>query len=369
MTGPHWQPLSVRLENAIVAYARYLGKAVLAFEPGCSLSAPRQFADGIGRLSASLLLLVAITAIDDRVPPTPSLLLVGWLWFLGTLVPMIGIVQVGVQAMADRYAYLPFIGLFIMICWLLADLADRRRITPAWQCGNQSRDSAGAGNRRAPATGSLAGQQSDLVAGRRAGNAGGAGESQELGGGRCAGSCLPQTWRCGRGGTAFPRGHDHQPFRPGRNVNFGTYEQRERNLPAAIEQYKKVIAMTQNTARQDAQSRAQAFSNMGFAYIDLREYPQAKASFEQGVQLNPDDARSWLGIALASHRSGDLNAAIDAYTRSLNIAAVDWEYLLLARALADNGRHDEAAVATRRAAGISQNFGQAQKIAASMLAK
>lgn len=47
--------------------------------------------------------------------------LVGWLWFLGTLIPMIGLVQVGAQAMADRYAYLPFIGLFIMICWGVAE--------------------------------------------------------------------------------------------------------------------------------------------------------------------------------------------------------------------------------------------------------
>ena len=46
----------------------------------------------------------------------------GWLWFLGTLVPMIGLVQVGHQAMADRYAYLPFVGLFIMLCWGVGEL-------------------------------------------------------------------------------------------------------------------------------------------------------------------------------------------------------------------------------------------------------
>ena len=54
-------------------------------------------------------------------------LTVGWLWFLGTLVPMIGVVQVGTQAMADRYGYLSFIGLFIMVCWLIADWAGRLR--------------------------------------------------------------------------------------------------------------------------------------------------------------------------------------------------------------------------------------------------
>ena len=59
--------------------------------------------------------------------------LVGWLWFLGTLVPMIGLVQVGTQAMADRYAYLSFIGLFIMICWTVAEWAVRATsLLPGW---------------------------------------------------------------------------------------------------------------------------------------------------------------------------------------------------------------------------------------------
>ncbi len=55
-------------------------------------------------------------------------LLVGWLWFLGALVPMIGLVHVGNQAMADRYAYLPFIGLFLMVCWGVSELAERRHV-------------------------------------------------------------------------------------------------------------------------------------------------------------------------------------------------------------------------------------------------
>ncbi len=57
-------------------------------------------------------------------------LVVGWFWFLGTLVPMIGLVQVGETAMADRYAYLPFLGLFIMLAWGIAEWAARRKISP-----------------------------------------------------------------------------------------------------------------------------------------------------------------------------------------------------------------------------------------------
>ncbi len=59
-------------------------------------------------------------------------LLVGWLWFLGTLAPVIGIVSVGEQAMADRYAYLPYIGLFVGVVWLVADIARERKIRAVW---------------------------------------------------------------------------------------------------------------------------------------------------------------------------------------------------------------------------------------------
>ena len=62
-------------------------------------------------------------------------LLVGWLWFLGTLVPMIGLVQLNRQAMADRYAYISFIGLFIMVSWGAADLAEQRHLSPVWLRG------------------------------------------------------------------------------------------------------------------------------------------------------------------------------------------------------------------------------------------
>ena len=69
---------------------------------------------------AALLFLLVVTALVIAAR-RHRYLPVGWLWFLGTLIPMIGLVQVGRQAMADRYAYLPFIGLFIMICWGVAD--------------------------------------------------------------------------------------------------------------------------------------------------------------------------------------------------------------------------------------------------------
>jgi tetratricopeptide (TPR) repeat protein len=126
-------PLYIRLGNAIVCYARYLGKAfwpshlALVYpHPGTSLRAWAVF--------AALVLLLAVTALVLR-ERHRRYLLVGWFWFLGTMVPMIGLVQVGEQAMADRYAYLPFIGLFIMVCWGLADWAQQRKVPAAVLAG------------------------------------------------------------------------------------------------------------------------------------------------------------------------------------------------------------------------------------------
>ena len=117
-------PFSVRVANAIVAYARYLSKLVWPTDLAAMYPMSRAFPDALTfAIAASVL--IAITAFAVRTFRRHPYVLVGWLWFLGTLVPVIGIVQVGIQAMADRYAYVPFIGLFLIIAWGAADLGSR----------------------------------------------------------------------------------------------------------------------------------------------------------------------------------------------------------------------------------------------------
>jgi protein O-mannosyl-transferase len=117
-------PLSARLANAPVACVNYLLKtfwpADLAVIYPLSRSLP------VIQVILSVLLLVAITVGVVAVRRRSPCLLTGWLWFLGMLVPVIGLVQVGGQAMADRYTYLPLVGVFIMISYGAKDLAIRR---------------------------------------------------------------------------------------------------------------------------------------------------------------------------------------------------------------------------------------------------
>src|SRR5271165_3871570 len=120
----------VRLQNAVVAYARYVGKAFWPWPLAPLYPHPGNTLKRWEVVAASLFLL-AVTALV-LLARRQRYLATGWFWFLGTLVPMIGLVQVGAAAMADRYAYLPFIGLFIMICWGIAEWAERRQISPRW---------------------------------------------------------------------------------------------------------------------------------------------------------------------------------------------------------------------------------------------
>ena len=123
-------PLAVRIENAIVAYGLYLWKTVwpaqLALYPHPAMALPAW------QWILSALVLISITALVV-IFRSKRYLLVGWFWFLGTLVPVIGLVQVGQGAMADRYAYLPLIGIFVMLGFGLADLLDVREVRLAWR--------------------------------------------------------------------------------------------------------------------------------------------------------------------------------------------------------------------------------------------
>ena len=118
---------AVRVENAVVAYTQYLSKAV--WPTHLAFFYPHASRFRHVWLESLLLLAITVLAVASR---NRRYLAVGWLWFLGTLVPMIGLLQVGGQAMADRYAYLPFVGLFIAVCWGVADWAEQWHVSEAW---------------------------------------------------------------------------------------------------------------------------------------------------------------------------------------------------------------------------------------------
>ncbi|HVP00760.1 MAG TPA: tetratricopeptide repeat protein [Bryobacteraceae bacterium] len=263
-----WYPLTARLENAIVSYALYLRNAVwptrLAVfypHPGNSLRA--------WEVGAALLLLAAITAlvIDWR---RQRYLAAGWLWFVGTMVPMIGLEGVGyqgMQGMADRYAYLPFIGLFVMVCWSISDLARQRHISFAWlavpgfvvlsiltvvsyyQIGYWS-DNAALWSRALQVTENNWLAENNL------------------------GKVLMSRGRVEEGVSHFIKATEIYPADPVSNLNIGIYEQLRGNPRDAIERFKIALASSR-----DAGLRSAAWKSMGRAYRDLGDTARAEECF------------------------------------------------------------------------------------------
>jgi tetratricopeptide (TPR) repeat protein len=120
-------PLGGRLNNAIYSYASYLWKAFWPPRLAFLYPYPRDGHPGWA-LGLALLFLGSVTAVVWKQRFGRRYLAVGWLWYLGTLFPVIGLIQVGDQAMADRYAYVPLIGIFVMVVWGLADWAEYKKI-------------------------------------------------------------------------------------------------------------------------------------------------------------------------------------------------------------------------------------------------
>ena len=124
---------NLRVANTLVSYVAYILK--MLWPTHLAVLYPYDYSLPAWWIAGSLLILMAISVTAVRAAPRRPYLLVGWLWYVGTLVPVIGLVQVGDQAMADRYTYVPLIGLFILAAWGVPDLLvrwePRRIVLPA----------------------------------------------------------------------------------------------------------------------------------------------------------------------------------------------------------------------------------------------
>jgi len=348
-----WYPPSVRLGNAIVSYAIYMGKAVwpthlapMYPHPGSSL---REW-----QVVLALLLLLAITGIviEDR---RRRYLPVGWFWFLGTLVPMIGLKQVGAQAMADRYAYLPFVGLFLMVCWGVAEWGEKRRLATAWLAV----PSVMVLLALVVVTHRQIDYWSDHVTlwSHTLDVTSGNWQAENN-----LGMALLRQGKMEEAIPHFRAAAAIDPSDPVSNMNIGTYEHSHGNLPQAIEYYKKAILLARNP-----KLKADAYNNLGYAYKDLGDYADALQNLQSAVSVNPEFVGAWISLGLVAQKSGDLNLAIQAYSRAMKIEPSGFGYLLLARALEQNGQQAEAQAAIQHAKSVSEYFSDAQREADRLL--
>ncbi len=337
--------LGARIENAIVAYAMYLWKMVWPARLAPMYPYP---VDGIPawHVLLSLIVLLGISAMVI-VFREKRYLLAGWLWFLGTLVPVIGLVQVGDQAMADRYAYVPLIGIFVMIAFSLADLACARNIglTPrviAISCISLAlcfatyRQLGYWSNNLYLWSHTLAITQNNFIAENNMGGAlllaGHADEAHEH----------------------FLRASQINPHDPMSRSNLGAYAQDHGDLRQAVEEYETTIRETSDPAL-----LASTYANLGGAYRDLGDDAKALDSYNHALQLNPNQFNAYLGMGRLLEKEGKLDDAIANYSRSVAITPSESGYLRLGHALEQAGRRSEALAAYQEAMKIDPDSAEA----------
>jgi Tfp pilus assembly protein PilF len=364
-----WYPISVGVKNAILSYLRYIEKALFPSKLAVLYPHP-EFSIRASQVLVSFAALLAITALV-AVCRRRRYLTVGWLWFLGTLVPMIGLVQVGVQGMADRYAYLPYIGLFIMICWGAADLLSKAKKSGTsrgpwkWLEGYGISGQAGVGIAVLVVLAVVTRRQitfwsDDLTLWSHALQVTSRNWSAEDN----LGNELSKQERTQEALSHYFNAAEIRPTDPVSNLNIGAYEAQGGDLAGAIERFKRVVSLGSSAK---PELKAKAFNNMGHAYADLGDYEHAGQSFAAAVRKDPGYFGAWIGLGVMAQKSGKLDLAVKAYSRAMKIQPQDWGYLLLARALEQSGRKDEAQAANQQAKSLSLDLDEARRAADEML--
>ncbi len=320
--------LFARTMNAIAAYGAYLrqtvapvGLAIVYAHRGESVDWPA--AAG----AAALILTISACALIwiRRLP----YLFVGWCWYLGTLVPMIGIVQVGNQRMADRYTYFPLIGVFLAVTWLAAELAPHswtRRILPAAALTCAATLAAASWVQLSYWRDDVSLFQHAVESGEVSATALGA-----------LGYALALRGQVRDGIACLESAVQREPQNFEAHYNLGVVLQSQGRLDRAAEQYRAALSIRE--------ANPEAHVNLGTILCEQREYARAKPHFLRAVEINPDHLKALANLAQLGLLTGDYRSAIESSRRALAIVPGSPEFLKLL---------DDA----RRGAGSANDAGQ-----------
>jgi len=340
-------PLQERLANAVVAYVEYLGQAIYP----AHLAVLYPYPEGglsVAEVVLALLVLVTMSVIFFVWRKTYPFALTGWLWFVGMLVPMIGIVQVGSQPRADRYTYLPEIGLYILVTWgameLLKNWRYKREVlaiaalvivgvfvtlsyfqTSYW-LNNETlwRHTVDVTSRNYIAENNLAGtllergQLNDAMAHYR--------EALEI-----------------------------KPDVAEVQSNLGNALLREGNVEEAIVHLQKALQIDP--------AYAEAYNHMGSALMKKGQAGEAIAHYQKAVQLNTSYADAYNNLGVAFLRSGQVDQAIADYKKAvaINPESAEMQYNL-GNALAHQGNWADAIACYQAAVSTERDSVKAAKI-------
>lgn len=322
-------PLSLRIENATYSYAMYVWKAFWPVRLALYYPLHRL---AFWKLGLAVLFLLIVSALAWKRRFTQRYLLSGWLWYLGTLVPVIGIIQVGDQAMADRYAYIPLIGIFVIVVWSLAEWADgvkvsvRFRVATAaiilamlsfltWRQQGYWRSNYDVWSHTVAVTGPNPVAESDL------------------------GDALHALGRFEDALPHFQNAVSMQSNDPSRRIDLAEDLAECGRSPDAIAEYETAIQLTS-----DPEKQARSYQSLAILHGELGEYSKVRESYREALRIDPqlgEDMIRNLSRAFAANPSGG-------------------GYLNLGMLLETSGRLAEARAAYQRALELNPTLAEAK---------
>jgi tetratricopeptide (TPR) repeat protein len=265
-------PFRSRISNAFVSYVVYLGKTVWPSSLAVYYPHPATIHATVPawEIAGSIFLLCGLSVMALQQGHRRPYLAVGWLWYLGTLIPVIGLVQVGAQAMADRYTYVPLIGIFIALAWAIPELLE------GWHF-------------RRLALGVLGGAVVWTLS--------------------LAGWSQVGYWRDGV--TLFSRAVAVTDRNWLAMNNLGVSYEKLGQYQQAIGYYREALQIKPDDAK--------AWNNLGVSSERLGQYQQAIGYYREALRIKPDNAKAWYNLGVSSERLGQYQQAIGYYREALRI--------------------------------------------------
>jgi len=406
-------PVKIRIANALLSYVNYIGKmiwphrlAVLYPHPGSSLS--------MWQAAGAGLLLACLSIATVRAALRHPYLAVGWFWYLGTLLPVIGLVQVGSQAMADRYTYVPLIGLFIIVAWGMFELLERTRhgqillvfssvvmisllMILSWAQARHWRTSVTLFEHTVQVT------SNNYLAHNNLGAAmfeQGKLDEAILHYARAL-EIKPNYWSAhnnlalvlaeqGKLKEAFDHYQEALKIKPhdaGIHNNFGTFLAQQGKLDQAIAHFSRALELKPdfaevysnlgNVFKQQGKmdkaiahyykaleikpNHAEAHNNLGVLLAKQGKLKEARRHYSEALRLNPDSAETHNNLAVTLVELEEIEAAIPHYAKALDLQPDYAEaHNNLGNALSQQGKLKEALASFTKALEIRPNYPEAQ---------
>jgi Flp pilus assembly protein TadD len=318
--------LAGRIENAFVSYARYLGKTFWPVNLAVLYPHPIHWDAGLVVFSLTLVIGLSVAAVwlGRRFP----FAFTGWFWFVGTLVPVIGLVQVGIQSLADRYTYVSLIGVFTILVWGLGAVCACRRVprpliillsmTVLVACAFRTRDQLRHWqNDETLFRHALAVTKNNYLAYNN------------------LGTWLSKNGQIAEAMDCFHKSLQINPDDSDVLYNLGNTFAKLGNWDEAINNYKRALQIIPN--------QPDILDNLGFAFAAKKQFADAIACFEAALKLNPDSADAHNNLATVLFIQKRLDEAIRHFREALRITPENPQiYSNLGDALVKQGQTAEA---------------------------